>query len=374
MVERAFIVETVTGHVIDEVEPWFSWSTALNAAETIRFQVAVEDQTEWTRDWLNLATPWKHSLVVEVEGRLMGGPIVPHSYEPGGVLEFTARGMRHMMTRRRILPVRAYTLGTVVNLDGSPDVLCNTVLSGLDYGSIARQWVAQALGIPGGTLPINLEPPRAGARERTIEGVELKELGEALDQLSDVINGPDIDFRPRWDGPDYVIWDMVTGTEEQPRLASQTEHVWEVSAEWSPLSDVSVELDPSGVGSVSWAMAGRGDDSVLCGYAADPFLTDRGFPLMELVDTSHTTVTQQATIQGYAAGNLARGRELPAFWDFQAQVSVSPRLNEYREGDFCVLNIDAGGYLAAGPVRRRILTLSGAAGSEWVTITTGVAY
>lgn len=374
MSSRAFIVETVTGHVIDEVEPWYSYDEALNAAETIKFSVPIEDPLEWGRDWLNLASPWKHSLVVEEHGHLMGGPIIPHSYEPGGLLEFTARGMRHMLSQRRVLPQLAYALGTLVLPDGTPDPRCDTLLEGYDLGTIGRMLVAQAMTAPGGTLPIQLQPVRHGTRRREYAGVELKTVDEALEQLSDVIGGPDFDFRPRWDGADQIVWDMVSGTEEQPRLASSTEHVWEVSADWSPLSDVSVETDPTLMGSASWATAGRGDDSVIVGYAWDPYLIDNGFPLMDLVDTSHTSVTDQDTIQGYADGNLARARELPQFWDFQAQAGESPRLPEYRVGDYCVLNVDSGGYLQAGRVRRRILTRSGAAGDPMVKITTGAVY
>ncbi|QAB18796.1 hypothetical protein Leucomu_13540 [Leucobacter muris] len=202
----------------------------------------------------------------------------------------------------------------------------------------------------------------------------MKKIDEALTQLSDVIGGPDFDFRPRWDGPNRVVWDMVSGTEAQPRLASPIEHVWEVSAEWSPMSDVTVEIDPSTMGSASWALAGRGDDLVLCGYAWDPYLVQAGFPLMDIVDTSHTTVTRQDTIDGYARAGILKAAKLPEFWDFSVQKSVSPRLDEYRVGDYCVLNVDRGRYLPGEPVRRRILTLAGEAGSEWVKITTGMDY
>lgn len=372
---RAFIVETVTGDVLDEVEPDYSWSAALNEAETIKYTAEVEDPDEYERDWRNLATSWKHSIIIEEGGRLMGGPIIPHTYEPGGPLEFTSRGMRHMMARRRVLPRRAYEQGTIVLPDGRPDPACDTVLEGLDLGSIGRALIEQAMLCPGGALPISLHAPRAGTRTKTYRGSEMKKIDEALAQLSDVIGGPDFDFRPYWEVETRkVAWRFVSGTEERPRLASSSEHVWEVSADWSPMSDIGVETDPTAMGSASWALAGRGDDSVLCGYSWDVSLIDAGFPLMDIVDTSHGNVTEQDTLDGYAAAGTMRGREIPEFWDFSALATESPRLAEYWTGDFCRLNVDHGAYIPAQSVRRRILALSGAAGSDWVKITTGRDY
>ncbi|QAB18795.1 hypothetical protein Leucomu_13535 [Leucobacter muris] len=143
MSSRAFIVETTTGHVVDEVDPTYEWDAALNRPETIRYTASIEDPDEYERDWRNLATPWKHSLVVEEEGRLMGGPIVPHQYEPGQDLAFTARGMRHMMLQRRVLPPIAYAQGTVVLPTGSRTLpatrTCRDLISGRSGASSSRR-------------------------------------------------------------------------------------------------------------------------------------------------------------------------------------------------------------------------------------------
>src|SRR6185369_14533175 len=97
---------------------------------------------------------------------------------------------------------------------------------------------------------------------------------------------------------------MRVGTEQDPLLHSDRVIRWNVTTQQSPVSDLTVDFDASNLGSISWATGGRQDDEVLVARATDFTLTDQGYPLMEIVDTSHTSVSKQATLNGYAAGNL----------------------------------------------------------------------
>jgi hypothetical protein len=376
-VTRWFVFETMTGTILREFEPQTgSWEARLNEAEALKVSLPLTDPILAAMDWRNLATPWKHSIAMDEGGRLSGGPILRHSYAPGSPLELIARGIRVWLSRRTILPPNAAT-EPLVSADGTPNFGLDTKLSGTDLGSLGRYLVWQACQWPGGRVPIVFEPARKGSRSRSYRSVELKNVDEALTQLSGVENGPDFDFRLRYKqgtSDTQVEWAMVSGTESQPRLMSELAHGWDLTAQQSSGGELDVQTDPTVMGSLSWSSAGRGNDSVLIARAYDPSLIDNGVPLLEIVDTSHTNVTVQSTLDGWAEEPLRTAKGPSEFWSFRARLDEPPRLRDYRVGDMCVVRVQGDPYVPDGEHRRRILCLSGEHGSPWVTITCGESF
>jgi len=365
-----YVFETLTGEVLREIEVVSgSWTSRLNEPEAldVTLALAAEDIGD---GWKNLLTPWKHSLMVEESGRLYGGPIQPHDYSPGTPLKITASGIRSYFKKRTVLPPEARTI-PLVTQEGDPNDALDTTLVGYDLGTIGRLLVAQACSWPGAGLPIVYEPVRAGTRERTYRAVELKNVDEALDQLSGVENGPDFDFRLRWKDDSHVEWALVSGTEKHPQLSADQVFVWDLSAAESAGTDLTVQVNPSAMGSLSWSSAGRGDDSVIIAQAYDPLLVDRGMPLMELVDTSHTNVSEQKTLDGWAREQLRTGKQPSEFWSFSASLRSAPWLRDYRVGDHVVVQVSDDPYIPDGSYTRRILELSGDETGQWVKITCG---
>ena len=95
MVVRVYVFETRGGALLAEVEPvQVSWGVQANTADDVSVTVDLNSTVEGSRDWRNLGTPWKHSLAVDVGGRVYGGPIMPHDFgEDDGRLTLAARGL-----------------------------------------------------------------------------------------------------------------------------------------------------------------------------------------------------------------------------------------------------------------------------------------
>jgi hypothetical protein len=110
--------------------------------------------------------------------------------------------------------------------------------------------------------------------------------------------------------------------------------------------------------------------------AYDSTLVDSGFPLMEDVDSSHSTVSEQPTLDSYAAAMVRAGLSPHEVWSFTAEayptgesgLSGGPQLGQYRVGDFADLVFDKWDALTgqgdpfmteARTVRHRIIGLSG---------------
>ncbi|WGD36830.1 hypothetical protein [Lysinibacter sp. HNR] len=373
-----YIFETLTGRILAEFEPVTgSWSARINEPETVDVTIDLSSPDEAGRDWRNLATPWKHALAMEESGRWFGGPIQPHDYEADEArLSVTARGIRSIFKKRYALPPAALTQ-PLVGSDGVPNAAMDTNLAGLDLGSIGMRIVQQACEWPASNFPIVFPPARKGTRVRNYTAVKFPNISDTLDSLSDVINGPDFSFGLRRKSSTHLEWVFESGTEENPRLISPEVFTWDISAEDSAGSAPTILTDPTNMASLSWATGGKGsneDNSVLVSRQYDPALIDAGMPLLETLDTSRTSVSEQETLDGWAAEPLRTGKTPAQFWAFKASLLLPPFLSEYRIGDMCEIVLQDDLFIPDGIYRRRIVEMSGDEAGEWVTITCGEAY
>lgn len=376
MVVRVFVFETRGGALLQEVYPSDTdCGVEANAADEVKLTIDLTGTTEGRRDWRNLATPWKHSIAVDVGGRVYGGPIMPSDLTgDDGNLTVTARGIRVALARRSVLPLAALTT-PLTTPEGVPDESLDSSWSGYDLGTIGMLACQQAFSWPGWSdIPIVWHAAREGSSERTYPAIERKKVDDVLSDLSEVQGGPDFRFQLRWADESSFEWVFESGTAEQPRLESPDVLAWEVGQ----ASGLSVSLNPSRMGSIAWSQGGRADDTALVRMAYDSTLVDRGFPLLELeTDASSNTVLEE-TLDAWNAEALRTAVKPWEFWSFSVPVDNSPFPNEYSVGDLVDLLItqDApipGGYIPAGEYRRRIAALSFDFG-DWVTVTCGEVY
>lgn len=376
MVVRAYVFETRGGALLQEVEPLdLQWDENANQAETVTPTFDLSSVTEGSRDWRNLGTPWKHSIAVDVNGRLLGGPIMPHDFDDdGGSLSLTARGLRVAFARRSILPVAALSQSLTLP-NGEPDTSLDSTWSGFDLGTIAKKIGVQACEWPGwGDIPIVWPDDRAGTHERTYAALDLKKVDDAWSDLSDVQNGPDIRLGLEWDGADRFRWRFVTGTEEQPRLQGSDVFAFEVGQG----SGLTVRTNPTRMGSVAWSQGGRTNDTSLMRMLYDPLLVNSGFPLLELESEASSTTVEVSTLDAWNVETLRTASKPWEFWSFKIRSDVSPYPYEYGPGSLVDVIVTedtptAGGYVASGTYRRRIAGLSGGL-DDWITITCGENY
>lgn len=372
---RCYVFETRGGELLQEVEPAdLDWSENANQAETVTPTFNLRADSEKKRDWRNLGTPWKHSIALDVNGRLIGGPILPHDLEEKGKLKLVARGLRVAFARRSILPVTALTQSLTLPT-GEPDTSLDSTWSGFDLGTIAKKIGQQAAEWPGwGDVPIVWPPDRAGTRTKTYEALDRKSVDEAWADLSAVENGPDIRLALEWDGPDRFRWRFLSGTEAQPRLQGDDVFAWEVGQG----SGFSVSMNPTSMGSVSWSQGGRSNDTALVRMMYDPILVDHGFPLLELESDASSTTVEASTLDAWNAETLRTARKPWEFWSFKIRADRAPFPYEYGPGSLVDVVVTkslpvAGGYLRPGTYRRRIAGLSGRL-DNWITITCGEVY
>ncbi|MDY0830730.1 hypothetical protein SK224_16465 [Microbacterium sp. BG28] len=394
---RFYVFETRGGALITEVEPSdYDWSERSNTSETVNMRFV--DRPE---EWRNLFTPWKHSIAVDAGGHLLGGPILPIGLDGDKEeLSVTARGFLTLLGTRKVLPLAALT--QPIAPDGIPDPSMDTIIGGVDHGTIGSRLVQQACTWPGWTdIPISYHPDRAGTRSESYKAVQGKRVNAALADLTKQKDGPDIRIQLVRLSEDQFGWVYQSGTEEQPRLQG------DVPLEWEALevSGLGIDVDPSRMGSMFWSTGGRDLDKVVVRGLYDPYLVDRGFPLMELDSDASTSTSDATTLDSWNA-ELARTARSPwDFWQFRVPMSQSPLPYEYGCGDLATVylspqqqhrlgllssphllsgvnvlsggseSFDVPGFLPARPYTRRIAGMSGSSRARgFISLTFAEAY
>lgn len=377
MVVSCYVFETRGGALLNEVEPSaLEWSENANQAETADVTFDLKSDSEGSRDWRNFGTPWKHSIALDVNGRLIGGPILPHDFaDDEGTLKLTARGGRILFSRRSILPLAALTQPLTLP-SGEPDRSLDSRWTGLDYGTIAKRIGQQACAWPGaGDIPIVWPADRAGIREKSYDAIERKNVDDAWTDLSALLHGPDIRLRLERDGQDRFRWVFETGTEEQPRLQGLDVFDWEVGADGSGLA---VKRDPSRMASLAWSQGGRSEDTTIVRSLYDPTLIDDGFPLLEIETDASSSIVDPSTLDSNNAEAMRTARKPWEFWSFSVRADQQPFPYEYGPGSLVNVIVTkdtpvTGGYVPPGTYTRRIAGLSGGL-SDWITVTCGEVY
>ena len=347
---RYFLADLKTGRQILDL-PVLSgpWSDQLNGTESIDVTLDMQDPDVIALGLRNTASPGKTILAVaEGDFILAAGPIWVRIYDRDSkTVKLSAKGMWSYFDHRLIIPLAALTTGVTQFIVPDPadptktipNPALNTEHTMQSYGTIAKRWVQQAQAWTGGNVPVVFQADEAGTFERNTIGAEFKNLGDALSQLTQLEKGPDIKFQPRFTADKLGIeWLLRTGTTAQPQLASTTIHRWDVTVPESSVSNLTINEDSSAMASLAWLNGGRSGDTVLVARSYDKTLVDFGYPLFETVDSSHSTVELQSTLDDYAAENTTAGRGPYEVWSFDAEANQQPYLGSYGVGDYCDLH------------------------------------
>jgi hypothetical protein len=350
-----------------------SWSESRNAADDLAVTFNLADRATKKLGIPAASTPGASFAVAVVDGvPKCGGPIwISNFSRTTRKRKISAKGMWSLFDHRVLISLLAQTRPVIDPRTGEPDPAMNTNYSGISYGTMAKRMVQQAISFTGGHVPIIFGADEIADREKSYEGTDLAMVGERLRQLTELENGPDITFTPRFTEDGLGMeWVLRTGTEAQPNLSSETIHIWDYSVPKPSIADLETTVDASNLASRYWLSGGRNDDRTYIERADDKALLDAGFPLLEATASSDAT-----TVDGLVskAVEQVRVNKLPkSSWSFKVRTDGDPNPADVSVGDYCRIIIagddeipDSGpeGYL------RRIAAKSGDL-TPWVKITT----
>lgn len=374
MSTRIVVGDLLTGRrIMDVPHTKLSWSLSRNKAGALSCSIPMTARDVQALDLRNATTPAKTFLGVVIDDTpLEAGPIWRRSYSKAdGKLDLTAAGMWSYFDHRLLIPILAASQGVIDPATGDSAAWANTDLTALSYGTIAKRLVQQAQTWTGGNVPVGFEADEVGPYERHYLGANLANLGDALRSFVDLVNGVDVRFMPRWT-PDRLgmEWVLQTGTLAQPYLRSVVKHRWDYSVPEPSIRNLIEVEDASAMAAMAWATGGRQGGVALAELFSDDFLTAAGYPLLETVDSSHSDVSEESTLQDYAANATLLGRAPRSAWSFEAKADVVPRAGQYLPGDLADIVVADDPYIPAGTYTREIASISGDEAGRWVTVTT----
>lgn len=353
---RVFTCNTVTGKITTDLPvAGQDWGLRLNDAGSLSIDVRPAAEEYAGIDLRGATTPLLQSLGIAYGDTILEcGPIWTRDLSDG-TLSIEAAGIWSILDKRKLvkgsaLPDGANVTGTVVSISGS-------------LGDIAREVVRISIeDNPYGALNIVLPPIEGGSNVRNYQGFDLAWTGDRLRELTEVQNGPDIRFRPRFkaDDPSTVEWVMETGTEAQP-LLQQTgaDWVWDGSVEGSGVVGFSHKQDAIDLAAKAWVPGSGQERSMKLASRTNLTRVLAGYPWTE-ADSAAKDVEDQAMLQRYA-DRLAEDSAYP--WDtfaVKVRADQEPRLGAYLPGDWAEIIVpDNHPTLDPGPVRVRIMAVDG---------------
>jgi hypothetical protein len=354
-----YLFATRTGEVLDEItlaaEP--SWDAAINAEGSLQIQALVEDIAD--ADLRSYGTDGGRLALALCLGEapygkiVQAGPIWSASFDDySKLLTLQAKGIWSLLNRR-LLVAPGWQPPNVLTSDAY-----DTVFTDAPLPYIAKSLIDQCRQHVGGTLPIDTPlstseggtMPETGTHDRTYVSHEMATYGQRLYELTQVIDGPDILFNPYFADHKHVRWQMLIG---DPYLAQSTQDaVFEYPGN---LFYLSVNLDSSHRATEVVVRGNGSERALLYSYANSLELTDAGWPLISLVDSSHTSVTEQATLNGWSAAILAQQTGVVETWDVTATIGGNPGLSDYLPGFRVRYSVNGHSWVPDGEYRFRLI-------------------
>jgi hypothetical protein len=378
---QTFLCNTVTGKVTAFFPPSkVSWGQRLNGAGPVQATLKVNSE-ELKNLEVRLATmALRQSLGIAYNGVILEcGPIWEQDYDAESeTLALTASGLWSIFDHRKALQGLAPGPATDAGdfwARHDPSWIApswsHINITNKSLGSIARELVRISIqdnpftrpdGTNAGALNIVLPPDVPGTHQRNYYGYDLGWVGERLRQLTNVENGPDIRFRPRFkeDDPTIVEWVLETGSEEQPLLVQNgPDWLWDTDVAESGVVKLGVKRDATGMAARAWAPGNGQERNMLISWSTDTSLIDAGFPWTE-IDVASKTTEDGADLNAIADRLLADSLAPWDQWSLQVRADQFPRLGQYLPGEWAQVHVGPGHpMIEPGLYRVRIMAVDG---------------
>lgn len=338
-----------------------TWTRVINAPGDVKVKVP-RRQHAFLADLHTIAKPWSVDVALMRGDRILqAGPVVRRPWDSTLTLE--AKGAWATFDKFLVLnhALASMTIdGEVLIDEENPAPEWLLTFNG-SYPDIASQLVTEAMKWD--QRPVIAPPLQGGIFTRTYWGSDLAQVSERLSQLTQLQNGPELRFDPRL-RPDGGIEYALEGDHEI------VDHVWEWNTAIPGQGVKIVSLDDDGEGMTTdvWAQGGRGgaeDGDVL--LVTRQTGTFPGKPLLQAANTSHSSVSEIATLRGHARGQMYRSMNTYG----QVQLEAPVRY-DVQSGDWIDLRTE-NPYFGRTTLELKVVGVSGGTG-ERQKIDTRVRY
>lgn len=291
-----------------------SWSRSYNEPGSLSLTLPpTEELLQWgARKKLR---PWKHcAALIDEANVIAAGPITRRKWS--GDISVSCGGGWTIFDKRLVLNhalATAWHDGEVLLDEDNPSPEWLLEFAGLSYGGIGAGLIREAL--KWGPLLVDGPDLESGTRERRYQGWDLATVADRLDDLANLQGGPMIRFVPYIRGDGHLRFRYETGAVGAYYRMAETMQGYGVIVE-------DVDEDGGSMATDSFALGGRDDDIVLAARSSSAALTDGGWPVMQVADKSHTSVSRLDTLKGYTDQLVADGATVPESTKLRVRASA----------------------------------------------------
>lgn len=352
--------DTVTGQPLYTI-PFTSvkYTRELSVAGSLEVEVAWGEVAEKLNMYWTLL-PWKTSIAYLVDGvPVQAGPVGPRKWDAAArKLTISAPGAWGLMEQRLVLNPKlasSWRDGEVLIDEEHPAGDWAWTVTG-SYPHIAAQLVK--LAMDWGQLPIDLPTTPAGSYTRTYLGPDLATVATRLKELGEVKGGPEMLFEPYLTDTGLLRWRFLAADQ-----IKRTDWVFNESKPGQRIRFTGYSESDAAMCSQVFEIGGRNEDRVLVCRATSTTLEENGYPLLQIGDKSHTTVSDLDTLRSWAAGTIAAGDRPAETWTVTvgAEWPIQP-------GDLMYLKI-VDPFTGEQHIGLRVTAVSGDE-TDWLTLST----
>lgn len=355
---QVMVFQTVTGRIVNNDLPVVgipSFERQINQPGSISISILVGDPSVPDSATLrSFLTPLRYSLAI-VYGTYIAqaGPIMSNTFDDStGQLRVDAGGLWALLNHRAVVNpsvVLAPTkTGKYLDVSSSND----TNYTSVALHDVAAHLVADSIGRTNGALPVDIPSYVGGTLTQSYPFYSLTSLGQALQDVTQQDAGPDLDFAPYFDNanPGYIRWNARVGN---PLLGgSVIPLAWDYGSSNSLLStDTNGQNLSAGV----FVKGSSSGDQSQISYAADTSLIAAGWPLTEMVDSSHSQITDPTALQGVANADISLYKRPVETWQATVRMDTPPLFGAYDPGATAVFNVLDHKWIPYGQYAQRIL-------------------
>lgn len=349
-----------------------SWATVLNKADSVSCDIDMRDLDTQDLDIISAATPKKAvlSAITEDNFVLGWGVLSEHEWsDDDSRLDLTGSGFWQYLDENAIMPASART-ATLVMPDGSINPALDTLINDVSLGTVGKRLVQQLLSWPGTPAMTYQADEVVTGRTAPYTFASFKRIAAALNDLVKREKGPDFAFDAAIaaNGLD-LAYSMRFGTEAKPQLG-EYKGSWSVGGEDSPVKGLKVTVIGDDVATSGWMNGGKQGSRLLMSRILNDAMVTDGYAPRMFIDTTHSDVVLQATLDAYNADNVAyaAGPIMKISFSVRGDAPSLP-LGQYRCGDWVDLDVgDGNRRLPEGLYRCRIVGISGDETGEWIKL------
>lgn len=373
---RLFTGSMVTGRkIIPLPASDGEWEVRRNRFGAISCDITLAPEKHRALDLRENAAEGRSFLAFADGDRILeAGPIWDRQYDMDTRrLHLKAEGFWSLLWYRFILPSAVETTALLIQSGenaGQPNPAVATTFTGASWPEIVNGILQQGLDRVGGDLPVSFGPAGAGAHDKSYDAASFKTQGEAIQDLTELVNGPEVEFRPQFTADGVgVEWVPIVGDDAQREIISAGKpHRFDFTVRTPSVRGLKEKSSARGLTSEAWGTGGRQAALAIISRAASTLLTDRGYPRFESLSNAHSTVVEQATLDAYTAADLALGGSVSSWWEWETNTARSPKLSQLRLGDRATVVVKGDGYFPDGEHPRRIAAMSGRLRSRYVRL------